>query len=92
MKMPDPKMGLVLAALLAAMMAPANAGVESTHEVPDWMTRSCTDAHPVNCWSEVVDNHPERGPAFIRMMPGRARMVCVLHADRPRFDYCQATR
>lgn len=74
--------------LSAGLTSVANAGSESTHEVPEWMNRVCQSEDSVNCWWDGGTVKPKQGQAFIRQMPGRKHMVCVFFANRPRQDYC----
>lgn len=79
-------LGVVLTASTPAL-ASVNRGVESTHEVPEWMNNICPTEDSVNCWYPG-GTHGHTGPFFVRQMPGRAHMVCVFFADHPRKDYC----
>lgn len=84
----------IIGTLLGAGIAtavPATAGIEATHEVPEWMTRVCPTEDSVNCWYDG-GTHGDTGPIYVRLMPGRAHMVCVMYADHPRRDYCERTR
>lgn len=78
--------GAVIGAVSATTLA-AHAGVESTHEVPEWMNRVCASEDSVNCWYDG-GTHGNTGPIFVRQMPGRAHTVCVFYADHPKRDYC----
>lgn len=55
------------------------------HEVPTWMRQACTPNHPVNCYHRGSEPSDER---YVRQMPGRAHMVCVIYVTKPRHDYC----
>lgn len=76
-------------ALVIATASVTYAGVEATHEVPTWMTRTCGAEDSVNCW--FANEGDPIGPFYTRKMP-HTNKVCVIFADRPKRDYCEKRR
>lgn len=64
----------------------------ATHygEVPAWAARPCAAEDDVDCRWDGGAVKPGR-ELLIRKIPGTA-LVCVLHVDNPRRDYCKRRR
>lgn len=80
-------LGLALGITGAANAMPERAHHEERVVAPHWMTVNCATEDSVNCYWDGGSKGP-RLQEFVREMPGRTHMVCVIHVRRPALDYC----
>jgi len=54
---------------------------------------ACPQEDSVNCyWNAAEQGNGTGWSYYVRLVPGKARMVCVFYSTHPGYDYCESTR